>query len=104
MTVDAPAVAIFDAIQRRLRISFAEIVTRSQAERETHARYLAMSLLREAGWTNERIGKLLRRDRTLVKWACRCVYREPAYVEDLPALREMLGWVDSEPSSREAAP
>ncbi len=88
--VDATAMAIFDAIQGRLRVSSEEMAGPSGQRRETHARYLAMSLLREAGWTNQRIGDLFNRHRTIVPWACRCVYGEVEYADDLAAIRETL--------------
>ena len=88
--VDARAAAIFEAVQRRLHVSPGEMAGPSGQRRETHARYLAMSLLREAGWTNQRIGDLFNRHRTIVPWACRCVYGEVEYAADLAAIREAL--------------
>lgn len=98
MTVDAPAVAIFEAIQRRLRISFEEMSSRSRVQRITHARYLAMFLLRQEGWSFPRIATLLNRHHTIAMWACKRVLVEAEYEGDLAALREAL------PPPREAAP
>ncbi len=88
--VDGPAVAIFEAIKARLGISFAEITTRNRTARVTHARYLAMFLLRQEGWDNRRIATLLGRTQGVVSWAARCVMREPDYAADLAAIRETL--------------
>ncbi len=101
MTVDAPAVAIFEAVKQRLHVSFEEMAGRSRVQSITHARYLTMFLLRQEGWSFPRISKLLNRHHTIAMWACKRVLIEPAYADDLPVLREMLA---SEPPPREAAP
>ena len=88
--LEAPVVAIFEAIRKRTGISFEEMAGRSRVQQIVHARYLAMFFLRLEAWEFRAIGKHFNRHHTSVIWACSRVPKEAEYTADLVAIRAAL--------------